>query len=92
MIQEITILCTGLILATGVGYVLFLFWLHQQKTAVREILENSNWTTEQIDEALQTNNLDEVRRLIYYYGQQDEIDRIREDLPEDEDDFGEQGQ
>jgi len=92
MIIEIGILIAGLILATGIGYILFLLWLHQQKAAVREILENSNWTEEQIDEALQTNNLDAIRKLIYEYEQHDTTAGTREDLPEDEDDLGSEGE
>lgn len=82
MIIELLILSAGFFGAILVGYVLSRLWLHYQKLAVREILENSNWTEEQIKEALQ--NLDEIRRLIYEYEQRDTTGRTGEDLPENE--------
>ncbi len=87
MIAEFIILCGGLILATSVGYVLFRIWLYYQKTAVREVLEHSDWTEEQIEEALQTHNLDEIRRLIYDYGQQNQTAGTGQDLSTDENDI-----
>ena len=86
MILELLVLCSGLILATGVGYVLFRIWLYYQKQAVREVLEHSNWTEEQIEEALQTYNLDVIRKMIYDE-QQDQTAGTGQDLSTDENDI-----
>lgn len=82
MIVEALILSAGFLGAILIGYALFIFWLHYQKLAVRKILENSNWTEEQIEEALQ--NLDEIRRLIYEYEHHDTTEKTGQDIPEDE--------